>query len=52
MVNKRKNELVNLKTLANYYNKQLSLPYVSEDKKQEYREWLIEYKQNVKKYFK
>ena len=52
MINKRKDELVKLKTLAKYYNRQLSLPYVEEAKKQEYREWLIEYKQNVKKYFK
>ena len=52
MVNKRKDELVKLKTLAKYYNRQLSLPYVEEAKKQEYREWLLEYKQNVKKYFK
>lgn len=52
LVAKRKNELVELKTLAEYYNKQLALPYVSEDKKQNYREWLLDYKKKVNKYFK
>jgi len=51
MTEKRKDELIRLKTLANYYNRQLKMPHTPEDKKAEYREWLLEYKKNVDKYF-
>ena len=51
MTEERKDELIRLKTLANYYNRQLKMPHTPEDKKAEYREWLLEYKKNVDKYF-